>query len=395
MADCAAHGDCRNNEGYGCFTLQGSVGSLCFRGCGDGITCTAGYACSPESQYCVPSCTDAFCNQQGLDCDATSGLCIEPPCTAGSCGNGLVCNQSSGYCVPDLDGGPGAGPGPVCNNLPERDCTGSAAYCSELIQYSPTQGPGYDDYPINGETAGNQWRSWARRDQVMLVKWAAAFVDCKGANWGGGNGHPLGLGDMSEQNGAIPGTATGQPGHPQGTHVNGSDIDMAYYQNTGPNNYLRAVCDHTQNGQDAYHCVSEPYLLDLWRNALFIGALFDSPMTRVIGVDGKIGALVTEAMQVLCADGWLPESNCSVVANYSLAYELTDGGAGWYAFHHHHMHLSLWGIGSAMQQTPGMPCLTADCASQSFLEHLKLHEVPGHGHNRKYELDWTDAIPDF
>ena len=35
------------------------------------------------------------------------------------------------------------------------------------------------------------------------------------------------------------GTAIGSPGHPQGTHVNGNDIDLAYYQVNTANNYLR------------------------------------------------------------------------------------------------------------------------------------------------------------
>jgi hypothetical protein len=112
-------------------------------------------------------------------------------------------------------------------------------------------------------------------------------------------------------------------------------------------------------------------------------------------VDGKIGSLVSAALQVLCADGWLPESNCTTVANYSLAYETTNTGQGWYLHHHHHMHLSLWGIGNAMQASPEMPCLTKDCSSQDFLEHLKMHETPGHGYNKKTDFTWLDAIPDF
>jgi hypothetical protein len=59
---------------------------------------------------------------------------------------------------------------------PERDCTGTGAYCGELIQFAPEDGPGYVDYPQNGETWENQYRSFARRDLVMLVKWATAYV---------------------------------------------------------------------------------------------------------------------------------------------------------------------------------------------------------------------------
>jgi len=268
----------------------------------------------------------------------------------------MICNTSSGTCVPDLNGGPGPGPGPTCSNLPSKDCTGGATYCSELLPFSPVEGTGYVDYPLNGETWTNQYRSYARRDLQMLIKWATAFVDCKAKGWGGGNGYPLGLGDMSESNGAIPGTSNGSPGHPAGTHVNGFDMDIAYYQNSGSNNYLKPVCEHTINGQDQYHCTKPPHLMDLWRNALFLGALMSSNRTRVIGVDGQIGALAMQAMEVLCADGWLDAFACTA-KDYLLAYEVTNTGKGWYNFHHHHLHISLkqWGA------KPGMSMDTAQC----------------------------------
>ena len=117
-------------------------------------------------------------------------------------------------------------------------------------------------------------------------------MECKAGAWGGGNGFPLGLGDMSEADGAIPGTAVGDPGHPSGSHTDGHDIDIAYYQNQPPDNHLRPVCDHVLGGYDQYHCTGEPYRLDLWRSTLFLGALLTSDRVRVIGVDGKIGPLV-------------------------------------------------------------------------------------------------------
>ena len=93
-----------------------------------------------------------------------------------------------------------------------------------------------------------------------------------------------------------------------------------------------------EGGSDAYHCTSDPYLLDPWRTALFIGALADHPNIRVIGVDGRVGPLVESAMATLCRDGWLTGRACSSGA--PLAYEETNQGYGWYHFHHHHMHVS-------------------------------------------------------
>ncbi len=223
--------------------------------------------------------------------------------------------------------------------LPPRDCEGTTSYCGELIPFDPKKGLGYDDYPINGESSTNQYRSYARRDLMILVKYASAYVECKAKGWPGGNGAPLGLGDMSEKSGAIPGTSDGDPAHPSGSHTNGYDMDIAYFQSTGTNNYLRAICPHTTNGYDAYHCTGAPTILDVKRSALFLGALLLSPRTRIIGVDGKVGPLVEPAIESFCADGTLPQAACDNLTR--LAWETTDTGRGWFKFHHHHLHVSL------------------------------------------------------
>jgi hypothetical protein len=352
LSACDSTADCRDTEGYSCFQP-----GICFPGCGADSTCPVNYACSSEEQICTPSCTDASCGA-GKVC-GDDGLCTDPPCTANSCGQGMIC-AASGICVTDVAGGPGVGPGPTCSNLPAKDCTGSKAYCGQLLPFEPANGTGYSNYPLNGETWDNQWRSYARRDLQMLIKWAAAYVDCKGKNWGGGNSYPIGLGDMSEANGAIPGTSSGQPGHPAGTHENGYDMDIAYYQNAGSNNYLKPICNHKINGADQYHCVSEPYLLDLWRTTMFIGALLTSNRTRVIGVDGKVGPLLEQAMPVLCAQKWLPQSACTKLGQ-AVAFETTNTGKGWYSFHHHHLHISLWGVAAKPNALIGPQCLVPNC----------------------------------
>jgi hypothetical protein len=227
---------------------------------------------------------------------------------------------------------------------------------------------------------------------MMLIKWATAYVDCKAAGWGGGNGHPLGLGDMSEGNGAIPGTATGNPGHPPNTHEDGYDMDIAYYQNAGNDNFLKPICDHVQGGQDAYHCVSEPYLLDLWRTALFLGALLSSERTRVIGVDGKVGALGSQAISVLEGQGWLPSKDAQ--AQGTLAYEVTNEGLGWYNFHHHHLHISLWGLSSGKPGVGNSGALTHNCSGlHETLENMASKHVPGHTYTGWMRIDLSEPKP--
>ncbi len=368
IATCATTSDC--NAGYTCYA--GDSGGICFPGCSTS-PCPANFACSPTDDICEPACTANSC-PAGTVCK-TDGTCGDPPCTAGSCQSGYVC-ASSGDCVPDLTGGPGPGPGPTCSNIPPRDCTGNASFCGDLSQFEPVDGPGYTNYPLNGETVSNQYRSFARRDLQMLIKWATAMVDCKAGSWGGGNGQPLGLGDMSEADGAIPGTSVGQPGHPPGTHIDGSDMDIAYYQQNPPNNFLRTVCPHTVNGSDVYHCTGPPTNFDVWRNAYFIGLLMQSPMTRVIGVDGQIGPIVEDAITVLCGQGWLSGTACT--PNLPLAYETVDGGAGWFRFHHHHLHISLWGLanGPSLPLAGAMQCKTPDCSPIDGLHHCSYGEMP-------------------
>ena len=359
--------------GSDCFETTSSS-TLCLKTCAQKSDCPSGYACH-SAGACIPACQGAQDCDAGEVCSPATGQCEPAPCTAGSCAGDLKCDLGSGKCIPDVTGGPGPGPGPTCT-LPQRDCTGSD--CGTVSAFMPKDGPGYTDYPLNGETAANQYRSYARKDMQMLIQWATAYVDCKAKNWTGGNGSPLGLGDMSESNGAIPGTSIGKPGHPAGTHVNGFDMDIAYYQVSTPNNYLRAICEHTSGGADQYHCTKPPHLLDLWRTSLFLGALLTSNTIRVIGVDGQVGALIEAAMPTLCASGWLPQASCNKIGY--IAYEVTNTGAGWYQFHHHHLHVSLNGKpgGGATVFAPDFSPKTLVPGAEALGPFTGFLGVPGH-----------------
>ena len=142
---------------------------------------------------------------------------------------------------------------------------------------------------------------------------------------------------MSEESGAIPGTSVGMPGHPWGSHTDGRDLDIAYYQSGSEDNRLRPVCPHVVDGVEAYRCVGTPTTLDPWRTALFIGSLFDAPDLRVVGLDGRIGPLVEAALVKLCADGTVSAHACAAVR---LRYTDVEDGSGWFQFHHHHFHVS-------------------------------------------------------
>jgi hypothetical protein len=77
--------------------------------------------------------------------------------------------------------------------------------------------------------------------------------------------------------------------------------------------------------------------MDEWRTALFIGALFEHPRMRIVGVDGMAGPRLKEAIARLCKEGWITPEACKRV---QLGYETEDTGRAWYRFHFAHMHVS-------------------------------------------------------
>ncbi|MED5465436.1 MAG: hypothetical protein VX699_12360, partial [Myxococcota bacterium] len=326
-------------EEVGCFEVASEEPPLCLVSCASDADCRTGYECQAPG-VCFPT--------------GDGGTGVER-CTETSCAEGMFCGRL-GECLessPDLPRGPVpdcAQAGPDWNSCALE---GQSNRCDELIFMEPRLGDGYWDYPINGETTSNQYRSWLRRDLALLVQYAAGKTNCLSQGWSFGNRAPLGLGDMSEADGSIPGTSDNDPGHPEGSHTNGFDIDVAYFQTGTPDNELRSVCAHTrcdgpvdsETGDcygpitDEYHCVEPPDMLDVWRTALYLGLLHESPSLRVIGVDGKVGPLVEAAFEQLCGAGWLTGVVCE--GNSRLAYEVEDTGMGWFYFHHHHFHISL------------------------------------------------------
>lgn len=354
-------------------------------GCYDGTSpCQGNTQCwyysntDPIESFCIQSCSacrEGTC-PTGQVCGA-NGVCEDAPCTMDSCDVGEVCSPV-GVCAMDPGPGPGPGPGPTCSNLPSPTCTLGAAACGELVLWDPDNNPadagydellGYIDYPENGETWTNQYRSYLRRDVIMALQYAAALTACKSAGWTAGNGGPVGLIDMSEANGDIPGTSVNSPGHPAGTHEDGYQIDISYWQTDTLNNAARPVCAHMAGGSDAYHCTEHPYQLDPYRSAFFIGTVMEFTALRAVGVDGKIGPVLEVAMDNLCNDGWLSGAACA--SQIPLWYEVVDEGMGWYRFHHHHMHVDMSFITSNKASRPaGRGCMLMDCEAGPLSDFL-------------------------
>jgi len=289
---------------------------------GDGM-CDDGGAGSTNGQ-CPPGtdCTD--CGVRGCD--------RENPCGDGMTCVDAVCEFVLGA-VPDCPIGRLPGLGYESGGEPD-----------DLVPFTPYQGDGYHNYPENGETEEDMYRSYTRRDVRAMVKYAAAWTRCMGQDWAFGNQQPLGLGDMSEGDGSIPGSREDDPGHPAGSHLNGRDMDIAYFQLEGDDNHLRPVCEHRDpKGNYLQRCISEPDNLDVFRTAMFLAKLHDSDNLRIIGVDGQIGPLIEAAWERLCDEGWLDDDHPVCSGKDKLAYETVNRGNGWYKHHHHHFHISTYG----------------------------------------------------
>ncbi len=310
---------------------------------GDGVCDDGGPGAKNRECGHGSDCTD--CGPRGCD--------DEHPC-----GDGMSCVDSE--CSFDL------GEVPDCDDEALEPLKVSDGSGSTLSQFSPDEGDGWWDYTENGETEDDQYRSYLRGDVQQMIKYAASWTRCLSQDFEFGNGEPLGLGDMSEADGSIPGSRENDPDHPGGSHLYGKDIDVAYFQLHATENKLRPICEHIDHkDRNQQHCVSDPDDLDVFRTALFLAKLHDSSQVRVIGVDGQVGVLIEEAFERLCEEGFLDEDSSICRGNNKLAYETVDRGRGWFRHHHHHFHLSTYGGRSSAPPAPPGPameeCLQPGC----------------------------------
>lgn len=218
-----------------------------------------------------------------------------------------------------------------CDAFYPDEPAGPSGACNQILQF-----PAAEDEAAGYFVEHEPHYSNLRREVIYLVRYAseatmAAFPDTK----------PLAVMDMSERDGSTPGAMVGQLRHPEGTHVDGNDIDIAYYQ-TGEDNGGRPVCNN-----DGYFCTGPANRMDARRTAYFLAKLFESPDVRVIGVDPAVAEALEPAADALVDEGLLTAQQAAKVTGAKLAY-----GDGW-PFHHHHLHLSWrWEGGTALRASP-------------------------------------------
>lgn len=236
--------------------------------------------------------------------------------------DGAVCTDtySAAECIGQQPGGKGLIP------VPFPDTAAAAT--------APTNNYVWDTYA--------NYR-FARRELAMLVRHAISETSKAFPNT-----NPLGLIDTCQIDGITPGYDVGDPRHPETTHDQGGNMDIAYFQ-TGQDNRARIVCNDGAQHADGFctPAAKTSHTVDLPRQAFFMAKLFASPRTRVIGVDQVLAPLIGDAAKVLAA---LPPTDPQHITAQELA-KFSSGmafGGGW-PFHHHHIHLSMqwWGAQTA------------------------------------------------
>lgn len=250
-------------------------------------------------------------------------------------------------------------------------CVGQAADGEGLL---PFPFPDPDDSVVG---AGYAWETlsnyrFARRELIMLVRHAlsktlAAFPGTT----------PLSLIDVCQIDGITPGYDVGDPRHPESTHDQGGNIDIAYFQTDGSNDG-EIICGDGSQHADGYcsPAAAQKHIVDLEREAFFMAQLFSSSRTRVVGIDQVIAPLVADAAAALHAlpDGDPRKINASQLAGFTgkMAY-----GPGW-PYHHHHIHLSMkwWTTNMASKPELGEPAAPSILRSPAASPDLRMTWPP-------------------
>ena len=201
--------------------------------------------------------------------------------------------------------------------FPDEDPDDEGGPCNRIMQFPQTNSL-EEGYFVEHEAHYSN----LRREVAYLARYAARetmaeFEDTEA----------LAFMDMSQWDGDVPGRMVGSLRHPEGTHENGNDMDIAYYSLSDGNNG-KAICTN-----DNYFCTGPASDLDVDRTTFFLAKLMDSEHVRVAGVDPAVAELVEPRAYEMEDEGLISNTERQKVVGL-LAY-----GSGW-PFHHHHSHLS-------------------------------------------------------
>lgn len=215
-----------------------------------------------------------------------------------------------------------------------EECASQAANGEKLLPFPfPDPDATFAGENYDWDTFANY--RFARRELVMLIRHALAETSkaFPGTT-------PLGLIDVCQKDGITPGYDVDSPRHPESTHDQGGNIDIAYFQTDG-DNHAEIICGDGSQHADGFcsPAAESSHKVDLPRQAFFMAKIFSYPRLRVIGVDQVMAPLIADAAKVLAA---LPASDPQHITAQELNgfFFQMASGSGW-PYHHHHIHVSL------------------------------------------------------
>ncbi len=218
--------------------------------------------------------------------------------------------------------------------------------CDSLVQMPGPHAPAASSAlePFGYQLVSGERYHWVRKDLSKLLAWAICEVKNKFPQV-----TPIDVSDMSQADGKTPGTDVGKPRHPETTHIKGQDIDIAYYQIDGMNNY-QIVCgdgsDTNKNGQpakynDGYFCTTDQNIVDWGPQVWFFAKLLEPPnKVRVIGIDQMLAHDLIDKVNELHQANEIDDE-----LYVKFTQRLSWGAEGGWQFHHHHTHLSFLSSG--------------------------------------------------
>lgn len=232
------------------------------------------------------------------------------------------------------------------------ECQGRPGGVTKLVQFPHADAN--DPYVGDGYRfdSDSNYR-WLRRETIMLVRYAIHETQLKFPGT-----LPLGLADMCQRDGITPGYDINDPRHPESTHDQGGNIDIAYFTTLAggvlPYSQARIICGPGENdNNDGSWCTpaaATGHVVDLPRQAYFMAKLMEHPRLRVIGADKVIAPLLVAEAQRQLELGWITQTVRNKF-NTKIA-----SGDGW-PFHHHHIHLSMnWWTSAKPGQGPVDGC---------------------------------------
>jgi len=191
-----------------------------------------------------------------------------------------------------------AGPAPLAGTLAVtrtafEDGAACASDCARLLQLPLPNDPAHDGYATDGSTVFRYW--FGRRDLVMFVRAAGRTQATAGRE-------PFVPQDLSQWDGATPGTDVGAPRH--ASHQRGKDVDLSVYGTDGLAPW-RSYCTTTTISGGRECVAGSARGFDGQATAIAVSALFATGRVTMSFLDRELIDQLVPGAEAAAAGGTL------------------------------------------------------------------------------------------